>query len=134
MPDPSTAPAARRVRVTRDVDPAALRDLADRPRWATVTFMEGERADILPARADLASGEPRFGVDPRRGADLDGREVVLIVDDGPYWFELRALSIRGVARRAAGAAGDLAWYALETKRVVAWDYGSLREEDARADG
>jgi hypothetical protein len=56
---------------------------------------------------------------------------VLVIDDGRYWFQLRGVSVRGIANRIdtpAGAAAQLAWYAVETRRVLAWDYGAVREE------
>jgi hypothetical protein len=58
--------------------------------------------------------------------------VVLVIDAGEYWFELRGLSVRGVATRvdSPGPAETvpLAWYAIEPRRVLAWDYGAIREE------
>jgi len=48
--------------------------------------------------------------------------VVLVVDDGPQWFRLRALTIRGTAVPPGKGC-----YRVEPRRVVAWDYGALRE-------
>ncbi len=54
----------------------------------------------------------------------------MTVDDGPYWFELRGISVRGVARRGEAPPSrpeaGLTWYALEPRRVLAWDYAALR--------
>jgi hypothetical protein len=57
---------------------------------------------------------------------------LLVIDDGPYWFELRGVSVRGIASRVdappGAAAVQLAWYTVGTGRVLAWDYGAVREE------
>ena len=119
-------------RVTRDVEPSALPDLLDSPRWASVAFVDAERIDVLPVAARCHSGTYRFGVRPGATSDLDGREVVLVIDDGPYWFQLRGISPRGIAKRVepseSEAAGTLTWYVLEPSRILAWDYGTIREE------
>jgi hypothetical protein len=116
--------------VTRDVEPAAVRDLLDDPPRATVAFVDGEAVELLPVRARFSADTHRFGVLAGDAPGLEGREVVLVRDDGAYWFELRGISVRGVARRLdppePGEAGGLAWYAIEPRRVLAWDYGTVR--------
>jgi hypothetical protein len=122
-------PPARHV--TRDVDPAAVRDLLDRPPRATVAFVDGGAAALLPARARLDGDRHLFAL-AAEAPVLDRREVVLVIDDGQYWFQLRGVSVRGIARSIdapAGAAAErLAWYTIDARRVLAWDYGALREE------
>jgi hypothetical protein len=117
--------------VTRDVAPDALRNLLDRPPRATVAFVEAGAPDALPAHACVRAGRHLFALAATAPA-LEGREVVLLVDDGPYWFELRGVSVRGIAVRAAPPPGDdasdLGWYAIDVRRVLAWDYGAIREE------
>lgn len=119
-------------RVTRDVDPMVLRDLLQRPPRATVTFVDNDAADLLPASARFDAGTYLFGVPTDIAPKLENREVVLVIDEGPYWFELRGISVRGVARGvnppAHGRVEGLAWYAIEPRRVLAWDYGEIREE------
>jgi hypothetical protein len=114
-------------RVTRDVEPDALRGLLQAPPRAMVGFVRDGLPDLLPVVVRVAD-EHRFGVTPT-APDLDGREVVLLVDDGPYWFQLRGVSVRGRARRVPDPPGatHLAWYVVEARRVLAWDYGALRE-------
>ena len=75
----------------------------------------------LEEPADPASS-PRIVQVPEGNPDLAGRNVVVIVDDGPQWFRLRSLTVRGVAK----AVGDCT-YRVVPERIVAWDYGSLRE-------
>jgi hypothetical protein len=123
-------PPARRV--TRDVDPATMRDLLDRPPRATVAFVDGGGAVVLPARVQFEGDRRLFAVAADAAPALDRREVVLVIDDGPYWFQLRGVSVRGVAGRVdappGAAAAPLAWYAVDTRRLLAWDYGAVREE------
>lgn len=135
--------------MTRDVDPAEVADLIDHPPRAHIAVVEGDRASVLPVATRRRDEEQLVGVPP--GApDLAGREVHLVRDDGKSWFELRALAVRGVLRRAdadhdaerdgsatepigdvpasPGPVGQgLRWYVLDPGRTVAWDYGALRE-------
>ncbi len=128
--DEARQPAAKRV--SRDVSPAALGDLLERPPRAAVAFVEGDEVEVLPARARFGfrEGVHTFAVRAEDAPVLEGREVVLTRDDGPYWFELRAITVRGVATRASAPSGDhgrgLVWYAIDARRVIAWDYGTLR--------
>jgi hypothetical protein len=113
------------VPVTRDVALTAVRDILVRPPRASVTFLQGDRVTIVPVRARFVGDAPLVGL-PADGPDLAGREVVVLVDDGPWWFRLRGASFRGVARREAEAQG-VVWWAVAPRRVLAWDYGSIRE-------
>lgn len=117
--------------VTRDVDPLTLKDLIEHPPRATVAFIDRERVDILPVRARYHAETYRFGVGPDAPVDLAEREVVLVIDDGPYFFELRGISVRGPARRLdraqPGEADGLAWYVIDPRRILAWNYAAMRE-------
>jgi len=123
--------AASLRRVCRDVEPQAVGDLLENPPRAAVAFVEAEEVEVLPVRARMAGGVHLFAVCADVAPDLGGREVVLVRDDGPYWFQLRGISVRGVAARAAApqdeSAEPLVWYAIEPRRVLAWDYATLRE-------
>jgi hypothetical protein len=129
-PTVADTPPARRI--TRDVDPSAVRDLLDQPPRATVAFVEGGRAAVLPVRTEVDADRRLFAIAADTAPSLDQREVVLVVDDGPYWFELRGISLRGIASRVDSPAGastaQLVWYALDARRVIAWDYGTVHEE------
>jgi hypothetical protein len=117
------------VAVTRDVDPSSLEDLRAHPPRATVAFVDRDEPIVLPVRARYRADTYEFGV-PADFA-FENRETVLIIDDGPYWFDLRGISVRGLARRLEraepGAADALAWYAIEPRRILAWDYAAMRE-------
>jgi prepilin-type processing-associated H-X9-DG protein len=116
--------------VTRDVEVSALRDLLDHPSRATVAFVDGNAVSLLPARARCSATKHLFGVASATAPDLADREVVLVIDAGPYWFEARGISVRGIAARVEPSSrdGDLVWYTIEPRRVLAWDYGAIREE------
>lgn len=119
-------------RAIRDVEPTALRDLLDHPPRATVAFVDHGEVDLLPVRARSSAQAHRFGVAMAGAPDFHDREVILLIDDGQYWFELRGISVRGVARRMPpeqGEAGGLAWYTIEPRRILAWDYATIREVD-----
>ena len=120
--------AISRARVIRDVDPAALRDLRNASPRASVAFVDGGAVNVLPARARVSAQVYQFGVSAEVSPDLTHHEVVLVIDDGPYWFQLRGLSVRGAAERLPAAADGLAWYAIDARRILAWDYGTIREE------
>jgi hypothetical protein len=105
-------------RTTRDVTPAEVADVVADPRRATVTFIDDGKPAIVPVRARREGDRWRFAA---AAPALDDHEVVLLLDDGDWWFELRGVSVRGVARRD----GD-GWYTVELRRVLAWSYGSLR--------
>ena len=121
--------AARRV--TRDVEPSALQDLLEHPSRASVAFINRDQTDVLPVEVRYRADTYQFGVLFEVATDLENREVVLVIDDGPYWFELRGISVRGTARRIdraePGEPEALAWYAIEPRRILGWDYGALRE-------
>jgi hypothetical protein len=61
-----------------------------------------------------------------------GELVKLLIDDGRWFFDRRGLWIRGrtdvVDQLPDDAAASLAWLELTPEKVVAWDYGTLREE------
>jgi hypothetical protein len=122
--------AAARTHVTREVEPAAVRRVLDAPPRATVAFVDGDRAELLPVRTRCGVGRYLFGVVADGAPDLEGREVVLVVDGGAYWFELCGTSVRGVAAHVDRPAGldGLHWYAIAPRRVLAWDYAAIREE------
>ena len=130
---PTTGPTGTKLsdtpRVTRDVEPLAVRDLLDHPPRATLAFVGEEGIDLLPVTARFSEGIHRFGVSPDAGIDFQGREVVLLIDDGEYWFDLRGISVRGTAVHLEPAPSErLVWYTIEPRRILAWDYGTVREE------
>lgn len=113
--------------ITRDVDASDVADLAFTPPRAALVAITDDGILLLPVNvaleepADPASSARIVQV-PEGCYDLADRNVVIVVDDGPQWFRLRALAVRG----AAQAVGNCK-YRVVPKRITAWDYGSLRE-------
>jgi len=70
------------VPVTRDVALDVVSDLLARPPRASLTFLDGEEVAIAPVRACLVGDQPLVGLHAG-GPDLAGREVVVLVDEGP---------------------------------------------------
>ncbi len=119
--------------VTRDIDPRLAQDLLERVPRACLSFA-GERGPrVEPVRVVWQNGGCLVGLPP--GADArpaPGQEAVLLVDEGIYYFELRAIYIRGSLQPIAAPTGERAggaWFALAPVKAVAWDYGSMREVD-----
>ncbi|CQD07779.1 pyridoxamine 5'-phosphate oxidase-like protein [Mycobacterium europaeum] len=117
--------------ITRDVEASAVADLALSPPRAALAATVDDEIVVLPAavrldqRADPALS-PRVVRVPAGGPELTDRKVVVVADDGPQWFRLRSLTVRGTAE----AMGDRT-YRVVPRRIVAWDYGSLREVPTR---
>jgi hypothetical protein len=113
--------------ITRDVEVSAVADLALSPPRAALAATVDDEILVLPVfvtpedSADPA-WSPRIVRVPEGNPDLAGRNVVVIADDGPQWFRLRSLTVRGAAK----AIGDCT-YRVVPERIVAWDYGSLHE-------
>jgi len=112
--------------ITRDVEASAVADLALAPPRAALAAVVDDEIQLLPISLsveapDDPASSPRMVQVAEDTPDLDNRSVVVVADDGPQWFRLRSLTIRGTAI----ATGDRS-YRIVPKRVVAWDYGSLR--------
>jgi hypothetical protein len=113
------------VAITRDVALDAVGDLLARPTRASVTYLDDEGVAVAPVRARFVDNRPTIGL-PAAGPDLAGKEVVVLVDDGPWWFKLRGASFRGIAERDTEAEG-VVWWRVAPRRTLAWDYGTVRE-------
>lgn len=120
-------------RITQRLEPSALSDLLARAR-ANVAFDDDGAAGAAPVAFRFVGGHYWIGL---AAADADrlpaGRRVTLVVDDGWYWFELRAVCVQGVVEPAptppAGVGPGLRWLEVLPRRISAWDYGTLHEED-----
>lgn len=87
----------------------------------------------VPSRT-LLDRRPRTETGPLLGP---GELVKLLIDDGRWFFDLRGLWVR---RRTApadqppdGASASLVWLELRPDKVVAWDYGRLRQAAVRGE-
>lgn len=118
-------------RITQRVEPEPLADRLIGHGRAAVAFDEAGAVTALPARVRRRDGRlwvgvPRESVPPSAGLD----RVTVLLDDGEFWFELRAVNWRGRLTAAAAPDGreDLAWFVFTPRRATAWDYATLHEE------
>ncbi len=117
--------------VTRDIDPDTARDLLERVPRARIAFTSKVGPQAEPVMLVYREGRYLAGI--RRSASYlpsPGEEAVLLVDEGVYYFELRAIYIRGrvkLTEAPAGAMEDRMWFEIEAVKTIAWDYGSMRE-------
>ncbi len=117
--------------VTRNVDPDRMRDLLERVPRACIAFASDRGPQALPVALVWRDGRYLVGspeyVDQRPGSS---QEVVLLVDEGVHFFELRAIYIRGRLQPAASPRDTPTghtWFELIPLKKVAWDYGLLHE-------
>lgn len=110
--------------ITRHVAWQSLTDLLREPPRAYLAGLRGGRLQLVPVEV-RCDGE-RFSVrDLPELAEWATSPVRLTIDDGIYWFELRAVTLRG----ELGESGPEGWRELRPDAVSAWDYGQLREEE-----
>jgi hypothetical protein len=118
-------------RVSRNIDPDCARDLLEQAPRACIAFAceHGPQAQPIV----LLWHDSRYFVGIPDHADQRpsaGQEVVLLVDDGVYFFDLRAIYIRGLLQGAEGprdAPAGHTWFEVVPLKMVAWDYGMLHE-------
>ncbi len=118
-------------RVTRNIDPGGARDLLERVPRACIAFASDHGPQAQPIV--LVWHDDRYLVGILRDTDRrpsSGHEVVLLIDEGIYWFDLRAIYIRGQVKPVeapGGAPIGRTWFEVVPLKTVAWDYGTLRE-------
>lgn len=105
-------------------------DLLKEPARACLGFTSSGRPWIEPAT--LRYREERFLVGLERGATVpeEGSEVVLVVDEGRLFFELRAVYVRGHSTRLRdeGCEDGKTWIEVLPARITSWDYGRMRSQ------
>ncbi len=119
--------------VTRNIDPDSARDLLQRVPRACIAFAHDNGPQSQPVAVIWRDNRYFAGI-PVAAQHLpgSGQEIVLLVDEGIYYFDLRAVYIRGHIQRAQPPTDSLAgytWFELIPDKTVAWDYGTLREVD-----
>lgn len=119
--------------VTRNIDPVLVQDLLRRVPRACIAFAGEQGAYAQPVRLTLQGEQYKIAV-PESAVyqPSAGQEVVLLIDEGIYYFDLRAIYIRGsvqpVQPPSDAPAGDV-WFELSPSKTIAWDYGMMREAD-----
>lgn len=118
-------------RVTRDIDPRDAQDLLERVPRACMTFASVDGPQALPIMFMWQAGCYLAGIPENADQRPNpGDEVVFLIDEGLYFFDLRAIYVRGYVRPVAmpdGAPVGCTWFMVEQIKTVAWDYGMLRE-------
>ncbi|APB01065.1 hypothetical protein [Nocardia seriolae] len=120
-------------RITRNIDLAEARDLLENVPRACLAFT-GEQGPQAEPVTVLFEGDRYLVGIPSSAAGFPavGDEVVLLVDAGSQFFDLRAVYMRGHVEPMSGIehlARGFLWYALQPARAVAWDYGRMREAE-----
>lgn len=119
--------------VTRNIDPASAHDLLRCVPRACIAFATDEGPQAQPVVLNWRDDQYRIAL-PQAVVHRPalGQEVVLLVDDGIYYFDLRAIYIRGTVQptqlTADAATGDV-WFEIIPSKTVAWDYGTMHEVD-----
>lgn len=125
--------AGRRVmkRVTRNVDQDSARDLLERVPRACLCFASEQGPQAQPIALVWQDGRYLAGIPPHADCQPGpGHEVVLLIDEGVHFFDLRALYIRGrlePAETPRDVLGGHTWVEVVPLKTVAWNYGMLRE-------
>jgi hypothetical protein len=117
--------------VTRNIDPDSARDLLERVPRACLCFASEQGPQAQPIVLVWQDGCYLAGIpldaDCQPGSS---QEVVLLIDEGVHFFDLRALYIRGQVKPTEaprGAQASRMWIEVVSLKAVAWDYGMLRE-------
>ena len=122
--------------VTRDIDPQKAHDLLERPARACLAFSDRAGPVVVPVILLWRAERYLVGLTPGPGRlPAAGQEAVLLVDEGVYYFDLRAIYLRGQLQLIAApdwvtpdwAAAGHEWFELLPTKTIAWDYGSMRE-------
>lgn len=120
-------------RTTRNVEIEELGDLLGRPGRTALGSVHNGVPAVVPARLHWTEGRWRVGVDPSHGPPpAAGDEVVLVVDEGQQFFDLRAAFVRGRVTPTEPpnrGADELTWLEVTPTVLVGWDYGRMRYAD-----
>ncbi len=117
--------------VTRDIDPVEAQDLLERVPRASLAFTGEHGPYAQPAALVWRDGRYFVGmVATTSSTPVADQEVVLLVDEGIQFFDLRAIYVRGHIKPVdppVDAPADRAWFEVIPLKTVAWDYGTLHE-------
>jgi hypothetical protein len=106
--------------VTRAVELEDLRDLIEASPRAYLAYVSDGAPEAVRV-ASRRSGERWLVTLPPGTSIPDGARVVLLIDDGEFYFELRGVRVRGTLRDTGD--GTLEFV---PEKTVCWDYGSMR--------
>lgn len=118
---------SRAMEITRASTPADLAPLLVHPPRATLAFVRDGHVEVLPVAFVYDAGRYLVGLP---SSEAPSGRVRLLVDDGPWYFDLRGVWVRGrlaSTNAPAGAVAAPAWFELEPEKTAAWHYGRMRE-------
>lgn len=106
------------------------RDLLESSRRACLSFVVDGGPWIEPVVFRHADGRYAVGLGEGGRQPQNGSEVVLLIDDGILFFELRAVYVRGrVKPLSVEHREGMLWLEVEPGKVTSWNYGRMRVED-----
>jgi hypothetical protein len=130
---PTNVEGVRLKRVTLNVELAEVGDLLESVPRACLAFIGDEGPEVEPVTVAFEGGRYFVGAATRAASRLaGGEEVVLVIDDGVQFFDLRAIYVRGHVEpldESEGTPNDFSWFEVSPIRTVAWDYARIREVD-----
>jgi hypothetical protein len=98
-----------------------------------MAFATEDGPQVEPVTVVFKDGTYLIGTASKTASHLTiGDEVVLVVDDGVQFFDLRATYVRARVqplREMKGPESDSFWFEVRPTRTVAWDYARIREAD-----
>jgi hypothetical protein len=107
--------------ITRTVAVEELRGLLDGTFGAYLGYVADGEAEAVRVTARRDGARWLVELPPAVRLD-DGARVVLLVDDGEFYFELRGVRVRGTLRESGGGACEVV-----PEKIVTWDYAAMRE-------
>jgi hypothetical protein len=97
-----------------------------------MAFAHDDGVEVVPVALRREGARLWIGVD--RNVHVNNgtpQPAVVLVDDGRYWFELRAVTWRGRLVPAPPPPlepSELRWFELLAEAAIAWNYAALHEE------
>jgi hypothetical protein len=97
-----------------------------------MAFVNAGMVDVLPVEFRFQEGRYWIGMSGGSApAPRPGESVKLLVDEGMYYFDMRGIWIRGRAlfgeEHPEAASPALSWFQLVPEKLVAWDFGAMRD-------
>jgi hypothetical protein len=118
-------------RISLNIDEVDARDLLARVPRACVAFITDDGPQAEPVTLLFKDDSYLIGMPSWAANHLTvGQEVVLVVDDGVQFFDLRAIYVRGHVeplREMEGPKSDSSCFEVQPTRTIAWDYARIRE-------
>ena len=104
-------------------------DLLRKPARASIGFTSPLGPRIEPAALRYRDDRYFVGLDDGAMLPDEGAEVVLVVDEGRLFFELRAVYVRGRSIRIEERSEDgKTWIEVVPAKISSWDYGRMRSD------